>query len=1015
MCKLYTMAEQQQINGAQPAAAAAPAVPVRPFVPKHNQIAILDEAIHGAAYYAPIIHFLRRSRISYAISEDVQLVITYIDEFWQSAISVDNTIEATINGNQIIITEDVIRAALRFDDLDHGRTSYSRTIRERAARAFGYVGQFPSKQLLKGMIIGQWRYFFHVLMQCLAPRKAGMDGMGHSLLSGMICLTFNQPFNFSLMILQSFRSQLGFCANDKRLQLLYPHFLTLIFRHLLPNLPFGDHLPAYALTPMHRRIFKDCRNPKETVHATALLVVHPLLGAMVQEVGYNPESDQTWINIRNGVAQLFDADVDVAVPRQPVMVVKPQVDLQQPPPIMNEPVIEESVVGFRVVEDVSVSQPIDVIPSSSEMVDLVTGDRVDMVLEQVVTSIGTSAPISLAETDPIILALDAALETGSSSNILDKGKGVVVGSVEDSVDDTLTRNEYLELVHKDMLNKISQSDKEKFDLFRAIVASLGPSSGWAVGFSLPARVYKRRKVISSYSSSFHSSCSLPVVTTAIPVVSVAVPVDTTRVASSISAFLLVSSSPIPSAPLFSFLRASMSPSNMCTISESASLSSLPSDFFSSLQVIQCPSGPRMIMPTSATCVASSSGGRPKTALGSRPPTSSPRPRGTASGNGAQSFPEFVRQQFADVHSVMKEHRDLIQLHRREIAYWKWKDELKSKQVTHVFSLTKEQGSQLRQFNRKDAVTSAKHENLINELKKIRDNFDKDKDPEVARQGEQPRSSQASETATIAQVEGESGSGATAGQDMGPSAADDSGSLSDPDDHDDHELSSNVFLDEGDVLIGQVEEWRTDDEIADKFSYVETCKGKNIEYDSVGAVTMNDLRNYVFGDASPDKITDPIQIPKEIRLASHKWSWAKYLQTLHARDLHHLAQLDLNNHTNVACIRGLIPNLVAESCESKWKIFKPAVGRAVKTRDKFTGKQVLKMVYPPARCLRKIPMRKFDLDKIQGIGDWYYDGKTGEAVITRKKMTEKILRILDPVWLINLKMEHLKVLHRLSLH
>ncbi|MFS7952975.1 hypothetical protein Hanom_Chr07g00613241 [Helianthus anomalus] len=82
---------------------------------------------------------------------------------------------------------------------------------------------------------------------------------------------------------------------------------------------------------------------------------------------------------------------------------------------------------------------------------------------------------------------------------------------------------------------------------------------------------------------------------------------------------------------------------------------------------------------------------------------------------------------------------------------------------------------------------------------------------------------------------------------------------------------------------------------------------------------------------------------------------------------------------------------------------------------FTGKQVLKMVYPPARCLCKIPMRKFDLDKIRGIGYWYYDGKTGEAVITKKKMIEEILRILDPVWLINLKMEHLKVLRRLPLH
>ncbi|KAM0014588.1 hypothetical protein Hdeb2414_s0034g00725501 [Helianthus debilis subsp. tardiflorus] len=115
------------------------------------------------------------------------------------------------------------------------------------------------------------------------------------------------------------------------------------------------------------------------------------------------------------------------------------------------------------------------------------------------------------------------------------------------------------------------------------------------------------------------------------------------------------------------------------------------------------------------------------------------------------------------------------------------------------------------------------------------------------------------------LRGESGSGAMGGQEMGPSA-DDSGPLSDPDDQD---FSTDVIMDEGEVLIGQVEEWRTDDEIADKYAYVETCEGKNIEYDFVG-VNMNDLRSYVFGDAPPDEITDPIKIPEEIRLASHKW-------------------------------------------------------------------------------------------------------------------------------------------------
>ncbi|MFS7904848.1 hypothetical protein Hanom_Chr01g00040871 [Helianthus anomalus] len=58
-----------------------------------------------------------------------------------------------------------------------------------------------------------------------------MHGMGHNLLSAMIGLTFNQPYNFSLMVLQDFQTHLAYRAGDKRLMLLYPQSLTLIFCH----------------------------------------------------------------------------------------------------------------------------------------------------------------------------------------------------------------------------------------------------------------------------------------------------------------------------------------------------------------------------------------------------------------------------------------------------------------------------------------------------------------------------------------------------------------------------------------------------------------------------------------------------------------------------------------------------------------------------------------------------------------------------------------------------------------
>ncbi|KAM0065106.1 hypothetical protein Hdeb2414_s0003g00110941 [Helianthus debilis subsp. tardiflorus] len=48
------------------------------------------------------------------------------------------------------------------------------------------------------------------------------------------------------------------------------------------------------------------------------------------------------------------------------------------------------------------------------------------------------------------------------------------------VDDMLTEKEYLLLVMKDLQNRITPSEREKLELFRAKVASFGPSSDWSI-------------------------------------------------------------------------------------------------------------------------------------------------------------------------------------------------------------------------------------------------------------------------------------------------------------------------------------------------------------------------------------------------------------------------------------------------------------------------------------------------------------------------------------------------------
>ncbi|XP_035840472.1 uncharacterized protein LOC118487601 [Helianthus annuus] len=297
------------------------------------------------------------------------------------------------------------------------------------------------------------------MMQCLAPRKSGMDGMAHDLLSAMIGLTYNQPYSFSLMIFQAYKHQIGLKENDKRLMILYPRFHSLIIRHLLPNLSFDVSLPAYAQAPMHTRIFTDCAKVNVSKRTDARPVTTPLHGAIVQE-NYNLENDPIWINIRNGVDQIFSGGMQTveANVHEPVAV-QPLVDLQQPPvntlqpePI-EEPAVDESIVDVSVQENVFVHTPVS-------------------------TSSATGVAV---ETDEVILELDAALEAGPSSRAVDKRKRPIEEVyVDESVNDMLTEKQYLLLVMKNLQNRITPSEREKLDLFRAKVASFGPSSNWCI-------------------------------------------------------------------------------------------------------------------------------------------------------------------------------------------------------------------------------------------------------------------------------------------------------------------------------------------------------------------------------------------------------------------------------------------------------------------------------------------------------------------------------------------------------
>ncbi|KAM0041069.1 hypothetical protein Hdeb2414_s0011g00361931 [Helianthus debilis subsp. tardiflorus] len=212
--------------------------------PKHNLVALLNKNARGATDYRQIILYFNRRAASHYTHKG----------FLMNCLGSNDTIVATIDGYQIVITKDIIRASLQLGAQDQWETSYAPVLRDRILRAFGYVGQ----------------------------------------------------------------------------------------------------------DEMARCIFTDCKDATPSLHANAPPTDTPLLGEIIQEENCDPTTAPTWIEISNGVVQLFEAaeDEDAPVHVHQSAAFQLSVNLQQPPVVIDGPVVEELVINEHVVSEPVVVEPV---------------------------------------------------------------------------------------------------------------------------------------------------------------------------------------------------------------------------------------------------------------------------------------------------------------------------------------------------------------------------------------------------------------------------------------------------------------------------------------------------------------------------------------------------------------------------------------------------------------------------------------------------------------------------------
>ncbi|GJT28513.1 putative ribonuclease H-like domain-containing protein [Tanacetum coccineum] len=141
---------------------------LKEFCDKHNMVAYLEKST-GSAGFHPIIDFITRCHIHYALTKKPEVCVSFIRQFWRSAEIVTDDdgsvkIHATIDGHSLSISEDKLTISKRW--------------------------HFTSMRFL----ITSYPSLFKPL------KKTAWEQFSSNIAAAVICLATDRKFNFSRMI-----------------------------------------------------------------------------------------------------------------------------------------------------------------------------------------------------------------------------------------------------------------------------------------------------------------------------------------------------------------------------------------------------------------------------------------------------------------------------------------------------------------------------------------------------------------------------------------------------------------------------------------------------------------------------------------------------------------------------------------------------------------------------------------------------------------------------------------------
>nr|GEY97168.1 hypothetical protein [Tanacetum cinerariifolium] len=175
------------------------------FVDTHNMVVFLSKS-DASAGFDQIVDFLNAQVIQYALMINPTIYVSCIKQLWATtSIKKDNDVvklQALIDGKNVVVTKDVIRQDLYFDDADGVECLPNEDIFAEVAR-MGYEKPPLKLTFYKAFFSAQWKFLIHILVQCISAKRTAWNEFSCSMASAVICLATGRKFNFSKYIFDS--------------------------------------------------------------------------------------------------------------------------------------------------------------------------------------------------------------------------------------------------------------------------------------------------------------------------------------------------------------------------------------------------------------------------------------------------------------------------------------------------------------------------------------------------------------------------------------------------------------------------------------------------------------------------------------------------------------------------------------------------------------------------------------------------------------------------------------------